>query len=280
MIADASDAFTNGFEAVFGKKYIRIMCWAHVYRALDKNINRYLINKESSIKIMTDISSMQLCQSKIIFKNATRLFLTKWEDEEDFCSYFKNEWLIKHPGWYEGYSQQYPSTNNALESFNNEIKRSQTFRERYPLSRFKTVALNITETWSKERDTTSINAKIFSKYPTITTKLWTNAYQWMKLDKQVFIQEKSSQLEYYFTSSSKDEIKKDQMTNYIRLMKNMRWVNFDHYIDSVTSIWKVTFMSQTLYNLYNMYITLLILISLKIIDILNQPNQYHLVLFL
>ena len=62
----------------------------------------------------------------------------------------------------------------------------------------------------------------------------------MKLDKQVFIQEKSSQLEYYFTSS-KDEIKKDQMTNYIRLMKNMRWVNFDHYVDSVTSIWKVTF---------------------------------------
>lgn len=240
LIADASDAITNGFEAVFGSNYKRIMCWAHVYRAIDNNIKIYLSNKESSIKIMDDISHLQLCQSQEIFMKASELFLIKWINEKRFCDYFKKEWLNKHSGWYEGYSQEYPSTNNALESNNNDIKRSKTFRERYPLSRFKVVAQKIVEEWSKERDPNKINAKLFSTAPTIATKLWTDGYQWIKLDKQVLYQEKSNQLEYYFTSSiEKPDITKTKLNNYIRLMKNMRWDDLDHYVDTATSIWKI-----------------------------------------
>ena len=44
LIADGSDAITNDFEVVFRKNYNRIMCWAHVYRALDKNIKNYCVD--------------------------------------------------------------------------------------------------------------------------------------------------------------------------------------------------------------------------------------------
>ena len=58
------------------------------------------------------------------------------EKHEDFIRYFKSEWLTAHSGWYEGYSEYTPSTNNALEATNNVIKRENTFRERLVLSRF------------------------------------------------------------------------------------------------------------------------------------------------
>ena len=136
---------------------------------------------------------------------------------------------------------KYPSTNNDLESCNNEIKRNKTLRERYPLSRFRIVAQNIVGDWSKERDTTRINSKKFSIIPTITTKMWTDGYQWMKLNKKVLVQEKSHHLEFYFTSSTeKHDINKTNMGTYIRLMKHMRWTDFDPYVDIVKSIWKVT----------------------------------------
>jgi len=103
LIANGSDAITNSFVAVFGKNYNRIMFWAHVYRALDKNIKNYCVDITSCNEIMDDVMFLQLCQSQTVFQKASELFLTKWQDEKHFCDYFTNELLHKHPGWYEGY---------------------------------------------------------------------------------------------------------------------------------------------------------------------------------
>jgi hypothetical protein len=46
-------------------------------------------------------------------------------------------------GWYEGYSQYTPSTNNALEAKNEVIKHENTFREGFVLSRFLVVAIEM-----------------------------------------------------------------------------------------------------------------------------------------
>ena len=105
------------------------------------------------------MSSLRLCQSQEIIKISNELFSTKWQYERYFCDYFKNGWLNKYPGWYQGYSDKYQSTNKALESYKNEIKRRKTLGERYPLSKFKIVALNIVENWSKERDIAQLNVK-------------------------------------------------------------------------------------------------------------------------
>ena len=90
------------------------MCWAHVYRALDKNIKNYCVDITSWNEIMDDVMFFQLCQSQAVFQKASKLFLTKWQDEKHFCDYFTKEWLHKHPGWYEGYMYKYPLLNLVI----------------------------------------------------------------------------------------------------------------------------------------------------------------------
>jgi len=62
----------------------------------------------------------------------------------------------------------------------------------------------------------------------------------MKLNKKILVQKKSHHLEFYFTlSTEKHDINETNIGTYIRLMKHMRWTDFDHYVDIVKSIWKV-----------------------------------------
>ncbi|CAF2831972.1 unnamed protein product [Rotaria sp. Silwood2] len=94
-----------------------------------------------------------------------------------FINYFHNEWLKTNDGWYEGIQVYSPSTNNALEATSRTIKDDGTFRERHVLSRFLTIASNIVNNWSIERDITSINENIFVTEPTTSLELWTLSYQ-------------------------------------------------------------------------------------------------------
>ncbi|CAF4547030.1 unnamed protein product, partial [Rotaria sp. Silwood2] len=100
-------------------------------------------------------------------------------------NYFDNEWLRSNDTWYEGLQLYTPSTNDALEAINKTIKDDGTFRERLVLSRFLTIASNIVNNWSIERDTSSINVKLFATEPTISLQLWTSSYQWAKLIKDI-----------------------------------------------------------------------------------------------
>ncbi len=58
-------------------------------------------------QILTDIHELQRCQSQPIFHAATKLFQDKYKDKgdrvTDFLEYFKSEWLVQQPNWYEGY---------------------------------------------------------------------------------------------------------------------------------------------------------------------------------
>jgi hypothetical protein len=53
LIADGAEGITNGFIAIF-VLYIRIMCWAHVIRAVDKRLN-VTAPKDYKNEIMVDI---------------------------------------------------------------------------------------------------------------------------------------------------------------------------------------------------------------------------------
>ena len=87
--ADAAEAITNGFMAAFGynsvDEFIRLMCWAHVWRACEK--------KAPNEAIFVDIVAMQLSSSPEQFGLAYKLFVEKWKQFEqakidDFLSYF------------------------------------------------------------------------------------------------------------------------------------------------------------------------------------------------
>ncbi|CAF2148675.1 unnamed protein product [Rotaria magnacalcarata] len=97
-----------------------------------------------------DIELLQLAQTEQMFFKASNLFIKKWMKKQPiFINYFQDEWLTTLHGWYEGVGHFTPSTNNALESTNNVMKKERTLRERLPLSRFKVLACEIVEKWSK-----------------------------------------------------------------------------------------------------------------------------------
>ncbi|CAF1186126.1 unnamed protein product [Rotaria sordida] len=135
---------------------------------------------------------LQLCNSSTTFKLATALFMKKWKMNSKqknqsilgFLNYFDYEWLTLNDGWYEGLQLNTPSTNNALEATNRTIKDDGTFRERHVLSRFLAISSNIIYNWSTERDSLSVNAKLFAIEPTISLELWTSSYQWAQSRKE------------------------------------------------------------------------------------------------
>ncbi len=134
-MADASTAITNGFETVFGSEFVRVTCWAHANRAYEKRL--LTVKDEKSRKVLNDeIHLLQLCHDKESFQQMCKLWLKKWKgnnDAKEFMSYFKDTWLDRNEGWYEGHAPGYPSTNNGLESINRCIKDEHTLRSRLRL---------------------------------------------------------------------------------------------------------------------------------------------------
>ena len=150
LIAYGSDAITNGFKRVFGSEFKRVMCWAHMRRAVDKKIK--MINDISiENEVMEDIEKIQILQNPKIFEKASQLFLNKWQ----------------------------------LKATNNVIKDGDTFRESLALPNFLVVATNIVLNWSRRRDPTSENNKAFKTKTTISNTQWKAVYEWARLNKPI-----------------------------------------------------------------------------------------------
>ncbi|CAF3947109.1 unnamed protein product, partial [Rotaria sp. Silwood1] len=221
LICDAADSIKNGFKNVFGNSYNQIMCWAHMKRNVENRIC-HINDKDIAKEIMEDIEMLQLCNSTVIFKLASALFIKKWKMNNkqtnqsilEFLNYFDNEWLKSNDGWYEGLQLYTPSTNNALEAINKTIKDDGTFRERLVLSRFLTIASNIVNNWSIERDTSLINVKLFATEPTISLKLWTSSYQWAKLIKDIVCIPNVSSKKYYIPARDLQSITQATLDKY------------------------------------------------------------------
>lgn len=138
-------------------------------------------HKKTREDILRDIDCLQLASTKEVFQNAAEAFLTKWRPlQPEFCEYFQQEWILQNENWYEGAEVKSPSTNNALEAFNRNIKDSGTFRQRFALSKFLTVAMKLVGDWSDEYKN---GLEVFMKTATITLEHSTAAYQWVKQTK-------------------------------------------------------------------------------------------------
>ncbi|CAF4089063.1 unnamed protein product, partial [Rotaria sordida] len=158
-----------------------------LFRGLQEGVqklNLEEINPEFLISDGADaIQSLQTAQNERIFIKASNLFVKKWlKKQPRFIEYFQNEWLTTHNEWYEGVGHFTPSTNNALEATNNVIKKENTLRERLLLSRFKVLAFEIVEKWSKSYER---GLKQYSDKQTISLELWTSGYQWVKSNKSI-----------------------------------------------------------------------------------------------
>lgn len=69
------------------------------------------------------MDKLQVSQRPEHFRKAAALFLKKYEQHDEFCKYFNQQWLVENPNWHEGATTEFaPSTNNAMESWNRLCK--------------------------------------------------------------------------------------------------------------------------------------------------------------
>jgi hypothetical protein len=240
LLADGSEAITNGFIAVFTEIAVRIMCYFHVI----KNIEKYMkpIKICTRVQLKTDISTLQMAANREIFLKAVDLFFCKWKKYSDprvvdFLTYFREQWIEKNENWFEGAAPGYPSTNNGLESTNSAVKREHTFRERLPLGQFLCVVTEMVEKWSNRRDPSSINCVEFAETPSISLKNWTAAYQWALSNVPVLERPVANDITKYSMNSSKRStgITQKQLKKY----ENQNIKTFKEYTDWSTELWNV-----------------------------------------
>ena len=89
--------------------------------------------------------------------------------------YFCVQKIESNSGWYEAIKRDNwcPTTTNWIERHNKLVKEDHTFRERWSLGRFCSKTLQITESWSFDRNfVENPNAKKFHSIPEIPFKLF------------------------------------------------------------------------------------------------------------
>jgi MULE transposase domain/SWIM zinc finger len=237
LISDASMAIKSGFTKWRNTNEIKmITCWAHVIANIDKHRCKI---KEVALweQIRGDIEILQLSASPEIFAVAKELFLKKYKKEpgaQDFIEYFEKQWLDQLDTWYEGYCSGHPSTNNALEATNNNIKRENTYRKRLRIEDFfEVVTSNIVFNWSVDRRD---KEKVIVDKPTITLDIWTKAYQWA-IDDRIKNKTKDNDNLVFCASSTLKKKLHVVVPKFIRLWNTLGWKSFDEYSKWYKTIW-------------------------------------------
>lgn len=230
LIADASGAIHNGFKVVFGDDVLILMCWFHAKKAVKKNLPSLIPNKTVHNAILEDMTTLQISQTPDQFYEAARLFLIKYEQYDAFCEYFKKEWIIEHPNWFEGITTEFvPSTNNAMESWNRLTKDEKSNRIRFPLDIFFPKLLQWTKEWSQQYTS---KAKTFDRVVAVDTKLWTAAYKWAKLNKPLKeCTDDANGLSYFDFSAG-------LLKSKPKASLPITWTNFDDFAKTQFSQWR------------------------------------------
>ena len=164
--------------------------------------------------------------------------------------YFIDQWFLKLPGWYEGFtSGRIQSTNNALESCNGKLKSESTFRKLSPLEDFlQTVTDDILYNWTSDRDDSraQANLKSFATEPSsIELKHYDKALKWMNEARNIVMQ-KVDGVKTYFVSSSQFEktaITTKDVDKYLEALLQSNWRSFDSMIRDINSLRSVVINS-------------------------------------
>lgn len=173
LISDAAIAIRQAFQDVFGTGTVLIMCYAHVIMNIRKELVRLRIDKDTQDQIFSHISLLNLCNSVDVFDHATDLFIKHWASKEpEFIGYMRDKsfWFGTHKNWFHGFGSL-PTTDNALESFNNRIKNETTFRKKLTMLTFLGQLFKSMEDWSSNME--------YRHEVECSLELWTAASQWV-----------------------------------------------------------------------------------------------------
>lgn len=237
LLGDGSDAITAGFRDVFGEPEKLVMCFIHVVENLEPYSKR--LKKSDQTNLNRDLRCLQTATDEEMFVTASHLFIQKWEKSRDenvkhYLDYFRERWLQKNSGWFEGFATSFPSTNNGIEATNSVIKRDHTLRERLPVGPFLNNVVTLVKGWSEKRDAGSVNATIFHITPSLTLRQWTEGYQWALSNQKVLCRGNT----FYTTSTAmKAPITTDILTEYMR--QKGKWESFDNFVKWNYGVWAI-----------------------------------------
>jgi hypothetical protein len=131
---------------------------------------------------------------------------------------------------------QVPSHNNALEATNRVIKESGKLRQRLALSQFlNVVTQDLIRDWSLSRNPTNINCHHYAHEPKISLELWTEAYQWNTLAKQIQKIDLNGDI-IYLTSATETNVSKSECKSYLVSMNELLFDCFDKFMKYKNSI--------------------------------------------
>ena len=229
VVGDSADAISTAVERVFPDA-LRRVCWFHVRKNIEKHLR-----KESSMRTtcLRDISVLQLAQSREQFEQAGSAMLEKWKGlfpTSEFPETFRKLYLHRNSSWYEGFDRESPSTNNALESFNQVIKRY-TFRERLPVGQFLSHCEEMIKEWSL--DTT--DRRPYMAKPVITTKDYKDGWIYMQENKTPCVLEGSQT--WFLPAGDKQRVDVGELTAYLQTMESCS--DFDSYAEQRRAVWVV-----------------------------------------
>ena len=148
-MGDGAKEITKAGNDVFGRpdttngpESIRLMCWPHVYRNVNPQLNALQkIDKKLASDIMSDIEYLQWSShNEETFRHSYNLLEEKYTNDDSFednirhhissfFSYFKLQW-IDGPvfKFYESANPWGVMNNQGIEGQNKDIKQSHTFK--------------------------------------------------------------------------------------------------------------------------------------------------------
>lgn len=239
IISDAAGAISKGFREAFPQSNKKtIMCWFHVMQAVTRKLG---INDYSN-EVKADINKIHLSPSAEVFARYMELFENKWKDRlPKFCEYFRKYWGDQHSGWYTGYAQNCPSTNNGAEGYNSHIKRDLTLRELLEMGDLNNALFREVQMKSRAYQNDEIR---IPENKEISNDLWMSAKQWMANDVPTLLLGNIT----YITSSASSNSGKEITRANIDDLNNLEGTNFDELAHLIASIWKMRFDSTDFEN--------------------------------
>ena len=152
LIADLAPQITQALHQ-FEPGCFRRHCWFHVLKAMRTvTAGLHALFKD---EIMSDIFFLQLISCKTLFEKGWALFLEKWRQQrqtQECIAQLNQQYYLTNGNWYEGCAVHSPSTNNALEKFNQTIKSRYTNRKRLTILEFIRLGVAVAEDYAFEKE--------------------------------------------------------------------------------------------------------------------------------
>ena len=230
VIGHGDPNLTEAVENVFPGT-ARRLCWLQVKKETAVLLKH--VDKEVRDGCENDLNALRLSCSKEQFELAAKLMLEKWREllpSSDAPDSFEEQFVKLNPGWYEGFDVMSHSSNRGLMLAVNAVKNRHTLRERLPVDRYLSLALELVLEWSVAV------SEIEELQNTVTPdKALLNDTCQLQNDQKTMVDVDSA---IYVPTGDRDAATANEVRVFESKMQG-QVKSFDEFVEARMSLWKV-----------------------------------------